>query len=65
MVDVSKPLNQRAANGGSDPSLLNLAFLGRPNSPSKGPKTLKNRYLGTSGLRIGAPRKRQIQPRRI
>ena len=31
---------QRAANGGSDPSWLNLAFLGRPDFPSRGPKTL-------------------------
>ena len=29
---------QRAANGGSDPSWLNLAFLGRPDFQSKGPK---------------------------
>ena len=29
------------------------------------PKPLENRYLGTSGLKIGAPQKRQIQPRRI
>ena len=31
---------QRAANGGSDPSWLNLAFLGRSDFPSRGPKTL-------------------------
>ena len=31
---------QRAANGGSDPSWLSLAFLGRPDFPSRGPKTL-------------------------
>ena len=30
--------NQRAANGGSDPSWLNLAFLGRPDFPSRGPQ---------------------------
>ena len=29
------------------------------------PKPFKNRYLGTSGLQIGAPQKRQILPRRI
>ena len=29
---------QRAANGGSDPSWLNLAFLGRPTFPSRGPQ---------------------------
>ena len=29
---------QRAANGGSDPSWLNLAFLGRPDFPSRGPQ---------------------------
>ena len=56
---------QRAANGGLDPSWLNLAFLGRPDFPSRCPKTLKNRYFGTSGLKIGAPQKCQIQPRRI
>ena len=33
--------DQRAANGGSDPSWLNLAFLGRPDFPSRGPQTLK------------------------
>ena len=33
--------NQRAANGGSDPSWLNLAFLGRPDFPSRGPQTRK------------------------
>ena len=32
--------NQRAANGGSDPSWLNLAFLGRPDFLSRGPQTL-------------------------
>ena len=31
---------QRAANGGSDPSWLNLAFLGRPDFPFRGPQTL-------------------------
>ena len=69
-VDVACPSvvscrGQRAANGGSDPSWLNLALLGRPGFPSRGPKPLKNRYLGTSGRKIGAPQKRQIQPRRI
>ena len=29
------------------------------------PKPFKNRYLGISGLKIGAPQKRQILPRRI
>ena len=29
------------------------------------PKAFKNRYLGTSGLKNGAPPKRQILPRRI
>ena len=33
-----KPINQRAANGGSDPSWLNLAFLGRPDVPPRGPQ---------------------------
>ena len=31
---------QRAENGGLDPSWLNLAFLGRPDFHSRGPKTL-------------------------
>ena len=31
---------QRATNGGSDPSWLSLAFLGRPDFPSRGPQTL-------------------------
>ena len=37
---VGKGTAQRAANGGSDRSWLNLAFLGRPDFPSRGPKTL-------------------------
>ena len=49
---------QRAANGGSDPSWLNLAFLGRPDFPSRGPKTLLKWVFRTSGLKIGAPQKR-------
>ena len=52
--------------GGSDPSWLNLAFLrGAPIFRPKAPKLCKNRYLGASGLEIGAPQKRQILPRRI
>ena len=57
--------NQRAENGGLDPSWLNLAFLGRPDFQSRGPKTLVLKGFGTSGLKIGAPQKRQIQPPRI
>ena len=33
-----KATYQRAANGGSDPSWLNLAFLGRPDFQSRGPQ---------------------------
>ena len=46
--------------GGLDPSWLDLAFSGRPDFPSRGPKTLQNRYLGTSGLKIGVPQKMPI-----
>ena len=34
-------INQRAANGGSVPSWLNLAFLGRLDFPFRGPQTLE------------------------
>ena len=34
---------QRAENGGSDPSWLDLAFLGRPDFPSRGAKTYLNK----------------------
>ena len=61
----SMSLNQKAENGGLDPSWLVFAFSGRPNFPSRGPKTLENKCFGTSGLKIGAPRKRENQPRRI
>ena len=57
--------NQRAENGGLDPSWLNLAFLGRPDFESRGPKILVLKGFGASGWKIGAPQKRQIQPRRI
>ena len=40
-------------------------FLGRPDFRPEAPKPFKNWYLGTSGLKIGAPQKRQILPRRI
>ena len=33
-------------NGGSDPSWLNLAFLGRPDFPSRGPKILLKLLFG-------------------
>ena len=59
--------DQRAENGGLDPlSLwLNLAVLGRPDLQSRGPKILVLKGFETSGWKIGAPPKRQIQPRRI
>ena len=41
--------------GGLDLSWLVLAFLGRPDFQFRGPKTLENKHLGTSGLKIGAP----------
>ena len=56
---------RRAENGGLDPSWLNLAFLGRPDFQSRGPQMLVLKGFRTSGLKIGAPQKRQIQPRRI
>ena len=40
-------------------------FGGPPIFRPEVPKPLKNRYLGTSGLKIGASQKRQIKPRRI
>ena len=40
-------------------------FRGAPIFRPEVPKPLKNRYSGTSGRKIGAPQKRQIQPRRI
>ena len=45
---VGLTLLQRAANGGSDPSWLNLAFLGRPNFPSRGTQILI--FKGFGGL---------------
>ena len=62
---LSQAIPQRAANGGLDPWWLDLAFLGRPTFPSRGPKTLILKGFGTSGRKSGAPQKRQIQPRRI
>ena len=57
---------QRAENGGLDPSWLISAFLGRPDVQSRGPQnTYFNGFWGTSGLKIGAPQKRENQPRRI
>ena len=56
---------QRAENGGLDPSWLILAFLGSPDFQFRGPKILVLKGFGTSGRKIGAPQKRQIQPRRI
>ena len=62
---IPNVLGQRAENGGLDPSWLNLAFLGRPDFQSRGSKILVSKVFGTSGRKIGAPQKRQIQPRRI
>ena len=42
--------------------VVGFGVFGRPDFPSRGPKTLYSRYFGTSGLKIGAPQKRQIQP---
>ena len=58
-------MTQRAKNGGLDPSWFSLAFSGRPDLQSRGPIILILKGFGASGLKIGAPRKRQIQPRRI
>ena len=43
----------------------NWRFSGAPIFRPEIPKPFKNRYLGTSGPKIGAPQKCQIQPRRI
>ena len=40
-------------------------FWGAPIFRPEVPKPFKNRYLGTSGRKIGAPQKREFQPRRI
>ena len=49
--------NQRAANGGSDPSWLNLAFLGRPNFESRGPQIpIFKGYLGLLDGKSGRPK---------
>ena len=40
-------------------------FWGAPILRPEVPKPFKNRYLGTSGLKSGAPQKRQILPQRI
>ena len=47
-------------NGGLDPLWLDLAFLGRPDFLSRGLELLVLKGFGTSGLKIGAPQKRQI-----
>ena len=51
--------------GGWNPTWLELAFLGRPDFQSRGPKILILKLFGICGRKIGAPQKRQIQPRRI
>ena len=53
-------VNQRAANGGLDPSWLDLAFA-RIFSPEV-PKYPFLKGFGTSGRKNAAPQKRQIQP---
>ena len=58
-------LFQRAANGGLDPSWLDLAFLGRPDFPSRGPQIPTFEGFGDFWTEQGAPQKHQIQPRRI
>ena len=51
---------ERAANGGLDPSWLDLVFFGVPRfSGQRSQIPFENRYLGTSGLKIGAPQKRR------
>ena len=57
---------QRAAKRGLDPSWLGFGFFwGAPIFHPEVPKPFKNWHLGTSGLKIRAPQKRQLQPRRI
>ena len=54
--------NQRAANGGSDPSWLNFGVFGAPRfSVQRSPEPFKNSFffVWISGLKIGAPQKRQ------
>ena len=57
--------SERVENGELDPSWLDFAFWGRPDFQSRGPKMLISKGLGTSGLKIGAHQKHEIQPRRI
>ena len=57
--------SQRAENGGLDPSWLIFAFLGRPDFQSRGPKIHILKGFGAFGRKIGAPQKRENQPRRI
>ena len=38
-----------------DPSWLDSAFLGCPDFPSRGPKTLQNKHVETPGLKTGRP----------
>ena len=55
----SVPCSQRAENGGVGSIVIAtmiFAFLGHPDFPSRGPKTLSNNYLGTSGLKSGRPK---------
>ena len=48
--------------GGQIPSWLNFVFLRRTDFQSRGPKLLVLKGSGTSGLKIGVPQKREIQP---
>ena len=58
-------LFQRAENGRLDASWLNLALLGRPDFQSRGPKNHFKLVFWDLWTEIGAPQKRQTQPRRI
>ena len=57
------PKERLAENGGLDPSCLDFAFLGCPYFQSIRPKLLVLKVFGTSGRKIGAPQKREIQAR--
>ena len=61
-------ISQRAENGGLGPSWLDFAFFGAPRFlVQRFPNPLAKAFwpiFGTSGRKIGAPQKHQIQPRR-
>ena len=63
---TSDPLISEGREWGVGSVLVGFrVFLGRPDFPSTGPKTILNKYCGASGLQSGAPQKRETQPRRI